>query len=68
MLAVPGLMPVTTPVEPIDTLALLVHVPPVVASLKLIVAPGQTLNEAAEIGGVVLTFTTAVEKQPVMAV
>lgn len=64
MVAVPGVTPVTIPEEkPIVALALvLLHVPPVDASLKVILKPGHTLKLAPVMDGTALTtFTVVVE-------
>ena len=68
MSAVPDDTPVTTPVAPTTVATLvvpLVHVPPVVPSVNVIVAPAQNAVEAGIVDGVVLTVTTAVAVQPV---
>jgi hypothetical protein len=60
--------PVTTPV-PLTTVAIvvlpLVHVPPVVPSVKVIVEPTQNGEDAGIVAGVVLTVTIVVVEQPV---
>ena len=64
---VPALTPVTIPeAEPTDALALLlVHVPPVIRSLSIIVDPGQTFKVPVIAGGTASTVTTKVAVQPV---
>ena len=64
----PADTPVTTPVPPTTVATVveaLVHVPPVVPSVNVIVAPAQNAVEAGIVDGVVLTVTTAVAVQPV---
>ena len=68
MSAVPDDTPVTTPVAPTTVATLvvpLVHVPPVVPSVSVIVEPAQNAAEAGMVDGVVFTVTTAVVVQPV---
>ena len=71
MIEVPDSTPLTTP-EPPTTVATvvvpLVHVPPVVPSVKVMVAPAQTGADAAMAAGSPLTVTTVVVKQPVLKV
>ncbi len=67
ILAVPLLAPVTEPVlltVATDVLPL-AHVPPVVASAKVIEEPTHTAPEPDMATGVVLTVTIAVTEQPV---
>jgi hypothetical protein len=68
MTVVPADTPVTTPV-PLTAVATLVvplvHVPPVVASVNVIVEPAQKAADAGMVDGVVLTVTIAVAVQPV---
>ena len=68
MSAVPDDTPVTTPVAPATVATAvdpLVHVPPVVPSVNVIVDPTQNAAEAGMADGVVLTVTIAVAVQPV---
>lgn len=68
MVAVPVVAPVTTPdAEPTGAIAvlLLLHAPPVVASVSVIVAPTHTLLLPVIAAGEVLTVTVAVVAQPV---
>ena len=60
-------MPVTTPVdEPTVALALLlIHVPPLVASVKVVVEPIHTELAPEIAAGIVLIDITNVVKQPV---
>ena len=71
MVAVPGVRPVTTPVEEptgATALLLLLHTPPVVVSEKVVVEPSQTVA-APDIGaGVWLTNISTTCKQPVGSV
>ena len=63
--------PVTTPVdEPIVAMPVLplVHVPPLVASLMLVVKPAHTVAVPVMDEGSGLTVTTTVEIQPVVSV
>ncbi len=68
MLTTPAATPVTTPVpEPtvaIDVLPLL-HVPPPVASERVVVLPTQTVGVPVIADGNAETVTTSVAKQPV---
>ncbi len=68
MAALPAVTPVTTPVDPTVAVAvlLLLHVPGVVASVRLVVAPfAHTLNVPVMPEGRALTDTLAVILQPV---
>jgi len=71
MLAVPGLTPVITPVV-IPTVAIpvlpLLHVPPIVALLKVVVCPTQTTGLPELVASAAFTVTTAVRAQPVATV
>jgi hypothetical protein len=71
MLAVPGLTPVTRPVV-IPTVAIpvlpLLHVPPVVALLSVVVCPTQTTGLPELVASAAFTVSTAVRVQPVPAV
>lgn len=60
-------MPVTMPVELIDAIAvlLLLHVPPLVALVSVVVLPTQVLAVPAIVAGVAFTVTINVERQPV---
>jgi len=64
----PGVGPPVTVPELIPTeamaLLLLVHVPPVVASFRFVVAPGQMLFVPVIPGGVGFTVTVVVTEQP----
>ncbi len=62
MLAMPGATPVTTPDEftVAVAVALLLHVPPTVTLLRVVVAAGQTLAVPAIAAGAALTVTTSV--------
>src|SRR5437763_776971 len=71
MTAVPASTPVTTPLDdPIVATAvvLLIHVPPAIASVKLVVDPVQTSSEPAIAAGNGFTVKTAVALQPVESV
>ena len=68
IIAVPGVPPITTPVvRPIEAVpgALLLHVPPAVASLRVIEEPEQTLGNPAIGAGLGYTVTATVSSQPV---
>ena len=68
IVAAPGEMPLTTPVpEPIVAMAglLLLHVPPVVALLRVVVKPGQTLVVPVIAVGNGFTVNVTVFRQPV---
>lgn len=61
-------MPDTTPVDAPAVATLPspeLHVPPPVASLSVVVAPGHTLNVPVMAAGTGLTVTVVVVKQPV---
>jgi len=71
IVAVPAEAPDTTPVAeptPATTVLLLLHVPPVVASAKVIAEPTQMLVRPVIAEGKGLTVTTRVAKQPVESV
>jgi hypothetical protein len=64
MIAVPGLTPLTTPVEPtvaMDKL-LLAHTPPAVVSARVVVEPAHTLIVPVMLTGNGFTVTTVVVK------
>lgn len=67
MVAVPEVMPETTPVPP-PTVAtpvlLLVHVPPDVACVNVVVAPVQTLDDPPIAGGAAEIVTPTVVAAP----
>jgi hypothetical protein len=74
IVAVPEAMPVTTPV-PVPTVAilvlLLVHIPPDIEELKVVVAPSHTVVVPLIAPGVAITVTTCVaatEPQPFVTV
>jgi hypothetical protein len=62
MVAVPGVLPVTTPAGDIVAAPLLPHVPPVGAPLSVMVAASQTMDGPVMTGGAggALTVTTKV--------
>jgi hypothetical protein len=68
MMLVPAETPDTTPVD--ETVATdvepLVHAPPDVASVRLVVLPAQTLAVPVMAAGDALTVTTVVTWQPVV--
>jgi len=66
---VPGLKPVTMPAVPIVATVVLplLHTPPVVRSLNVVVAPGHTLSVPVMINGKGFTVTVARAVQPVAA-
>ena len=70
MTAVPAVAPVTTPVaEPIDTaMALLLHVPPVVALSRSLVAPKHIALLPVIVAGAGLTVIDLTATQPVFTV
>ena len=67
ILATPVVTPVTTPVEP-TTLAIYVcalyHLPPVLASCKVVVVPGHACVVPVIAGGSAITLTESETKQP----
>lgn len=67
MVTTPVEMPVTTPVvEPISAdVEELLHVPPAVASVKVIVPPTPTVDGPLIAAGPAVTVTTCVATQPV---
>jgi hypothetical protein len=68
MIMLPALIPVTTPVVA-STVALrvllLLHVPPVLGWVSVVVSPTHTLGVPAMAANVLFTVTTVVLKQPV---
>lgn len=66
MFAVPAATPVTIPVDP--TVAtnelLLLHAPPVVVSVSVVLSPAQTLAVPPMAAGKLFTVTTVVVAQP----
>ena len=70
IIVVPAVRPVTTPVEtPIVATPVLplVHVPPLVASVRVVVAPTQALSVPPMAAGLAFTVTTVVTRQPVLS-
>ena len=67
IIAVPALMPVTTPVvkSTLTVVAVLVQLPPVITSLRVIVAPTHTDDGPVIPNGDGLTEITVVVRQPV---
>ena len=63
MVVVPEVRPETTPdvLMPATEVALLLHEPPVVASVNVVVLPGQTEVEPAIAAGAPVTVTVSVE-------
>jgi hypothetical protein len=70
MFTVPADTPPTVPVE--ETVAraveLLLQMPPVVASVKLIVFPIHTVDDGGLIAASAVTVTGAITKQPVLVI
>ena len=66
IVAVPAVRPVTTPPETLATAgALLLHMPPEVASVNVTVPPVQTVAPAGDIAaGAALTVATVITEQP----
>ena len=67
----PGVSPCTTPdVRPIEAMvgSLLLHVPPVTASVSVSVVPGHKVSAPTIDGGSGLTVTEVVTKHPLDAV
>jgi len=61
---VPVVNPVTRPVPSTEAFDVLVHIPPVVTSLKRVVNPTQTVVVPVIAEGSGLTVTAAIERQP----
>jgi hypothetical protein len=70
MIAVPGILPVISPVVVVNVAAVafvleLLQVPPEVALVRVVVAPGQTVSTPVGGDGTGTTVTTRVAEQPV---
>lgn len=67
MIAVPALTPLTMPVpEPTVAIAvlLLLHAPPVIVSLSVVVAPTHAVADPVIVGGNAFTVTAFIALQP----